>query len=472
MAGIAAFGAYVPRYRLGGDTAGWNSKSERSIANFDEDSVTMGVAAGLDCLQGADRQSVDGIIFATTTPPYAEKQCAAIIANALDLRRDIFSADITGVLRAGTAGIKAALDSVSAGTAGQVLVIASDNRQGAPKGDAERNSGDGACAFLISRDGIIATLEGFYSITDNMLDTWRSPQDLFVRSWEDRFATEEGLGRVLGETVSGFFYQEGLSPRDVSKVALYAPDRRRHGQLAGQLGFSAEQVQDPLFGQMGNTGAAFPLMLLAKALEQAEGGQLLLVVSYGDGSDVIGFRTAGDVAESRPPMGVTGYLDSKLVLGDYETYAGWRNVWVTDSDTRRPPSSSPSATAMWRENDQNIRLYGTTCNRCGYVQYPPQRVCVNCLARDDSFPVRLSDQPAKVFTYSMDYLAASVDTPLVIAVVDFQGGGRMLCMMTDRALDEVGIGMAVEMSFRKLRVINGIHNYYWKAIPQRSERGN
>ena len=24
------------------------------------------------------------------------------------------------------------------------------------------------------------------------------------------------------------------------------------------------------------------------------------------------------------------------------------------------------------------------------------------------------------------------------------------------------------MSFRKLRVVNGIHNYYWKAVPQRA----
>ena len=48
MVGIVAFGAYIPRYRLGADTAGWNSKLERSIANFDEDSVTMGVAAGVD----------------------------------------------------------------------------------------------------------------------------------------------------------------------------------------------------------------------------------------------------------------------------------------------------------------------------------------------------------------------------------------------------------------------------------------
>jgi uncharacterized OB-fold protein len=123
--------------------------------------------------------------------------------------------------------------------------------------------------------------------------------------------------------------------------------------------------------------------------------------------------------------------------------------------------------ALWRESDRNIRLYGATCNHCGYVQYPAQRVCVNCQAKDDSSPVRLSDHPATVFTYSMDYIAGTPDTPLVIAVVDFEGGGRMLCMMTDRELDEVRVDMPVEMSFRKLRVVNGIHNYYWKAVPKR-----
>jgi hydroxymethylglutaryl-CoA synthase len=39
--------------------------------------------------------------------------------------------------------------------------------------------------------------------------------------------------------------------------------------------------------------------------------------------------------------------------------------------------------------------------------------------------------------------------------------------MTDRELDEVRVWMPVEMSFRKLRVVNGIHNYYWKAMPRR-----
>ena len=471
MAGIAAFGAYVPRYRLGASTDGWGSRVERSVANFDEDSVSMAVAAGLDCLAGRDRQDIDGLLFATTTPPYAEKGCASIIATALDLRRDIFTADITDVLRAGTTALKQALDSVAAGSARQVLVIASDNRQGAPKGEAERNSGDGAAAFVISGDGVIAEHEGSYSISENMMDVWRSAGDQFLRSWEDRFAIEEGLERILGDAIAGFMERQGISARDVGKLALYAPDGRRHAQLVRQMGFAPEQVQDAMFGRLGNTGAAFVPILLASALEDTASGQLIVAASYGDGSDVLGFRVTSQAGNGRSAYGVGGYLNTGTALDSYETYARWRDVWVTDAGSRRPQSQSPSVSALWREGDRNIRFYGATCNQCGFVQYPPQRVCVSCRARDDSTPVRLSDRPGRVFTYSMDYLAGTTDTPLVIAVVDFDGGGRALCMMTDRELDEIQIGMPVEMSFRKLRVVNGIHNYYWKAVPQRVAAG-
>jgi 3-hydroxy-3-methylglutaryl CoA synthase len=452
---------------LGAETDGWESSGQRSIANFDEDSVTLAVAAAIDCLKDHEREDIDGLLFATTTPPYAEKQCASIIATALDLRRDIFTADITDVLRAGTTALKSALDSVTAGSAKHVLVVASDNRQGAPKGEAERNSGDGAVAFIISNEEIIAEQAGSHTITENMMDTWRSAGDRFVRSWEDRFAIEEGLERIMGEAVSGFMEKEGVSVKDVAKLALYSPDARRHSQLARHLGFQPEQVQDPLFGRMGNTGAAFPLMLLAGALEEGSPDQLLLTVSYGDGSDVLGFRTTSNIGKHGTGLGVSGYLDSGQMLDSYETYAKWRDVWLTDSSSRRPQAQSPSVTAMWRESDQNIKFHGGVCNQCGYVQYPPQRVCVDCQARDDSTPIRLSDKLGTVFTYSLDYLAGTVDSPLAVVVVDFEPGGRVLCMMTDREIAEVQIGLQVEMSFRKLRVVNGIHNYYWKAVPLR-----
>ena len=470
MPGIIAHGAYVPRFRLGAETAGWPGSQERAVANFDEDSVTMAVAAGLDCLRGRDRQAVDALFFASSTVPYAEKQGAAIISAALDLRRDIFAADVTDVLRAGTTALRSALDAVAAGSACQALVVVADSRQGAPRSETERNSGDGAAAFLVGQDDIVAEFIGSYTLTENMLDNWRSSGDPFVRSWEDRFAIEEGLERIVPEALEGFLAKLQLAIDDIARVALYAPDARRHARLVRRLGLRPEQVQDPLFGRLGNTGAAFPLMLLSTALDEAKPGETLLSVSYGDGSDVLAFRTT-DIGIQRKPGsgGMSEYMESRSVLKSYETYARWRDVWLTDDAARRPAPSSPSVSAMWREGNKNLRLYAGRCNVCGYVQYPPQRVCVNCQARDDSVPVRLSDRPGEIFTFSMDYIAGAVDTPLVVSVVDFQGGGRIICMMTDRELDEVCVGMPVEMSFRKLRVVNGIHNYYWKAVPRRLE---
>jgi uncharacterized OB-fold protein len=79
----------------------------------------------------------------------------------------------------------------------------------------------------------------------------------------------------------------------------------------------------------------------------------------------------------------------------------------------------------------------------------------------------LSDKKGKVFTFSLDYLMPGVDRPLAITIIDFDGGGRGMFMMTDREIEDVKCDAPVEMSFRKLRSSGGVHNYYWKAIPTR-----
>ena len=117
MAGIVSYGAWIPRFRLGKETKGWEMPIEKPVANFDEDSITMAVAAGMDCINGFDRNAVDALFFATTTSPYVEKQGAATVAAAVDLRRDIITNDFTNSLRAGTLGLRSALDAITAGTA-------------------------------------------------------------------------------------------------------------------------------------------------------------------------------------------------------------------------------------------------------------------------------------------------------------------------------------------------------------------
>ena len=67
MAGIIDFGAYVPLHRLGPNTEGWSGTAERAVSNFDEDSITMAVAAVSDCLRSAERDTVDAIYLASTT---------------------------------------------------------------------------------------------------------------------------------------------------------------------------------------------------------------------------------------------------------------------------------------------------------------------------------------------------------------------------------------------------------------------
>ncbi len=467
MAGIKAFGAYIPKYRLGKETVGWGLPIEKAVCNFDEDSVTMAVAAGVDCLAGLDRSRVDGLFFATTSSPYSEKQGAATIAEALDLRRDIFTSDVTGVLRAGTTALRSALDAVIAGSATQVLVIASDFRPTVPHSDLERNTGDGAVALLISKGRLPVEVEASYSFSEHMLDTWRPEGEQFIRSGEDRFIVEEGYQRIMVQVVAQFFQRHNLSPRDFAKAAYYAPDIRRHQDMGRRLGFAPEQVQDPLFGRVGNTGAAFSLMLLVSALEEANPRDRILLASYGDGADVYSLRANQGIHRLRNRRGVKKHLVSKGIIPNYEMYAGWRGVWVSES-ARRPARNPPSLTALWRDTDRNIRLYGSKCNACSYLQYPPQRVCTRCQSKDNFANVRLSDKRGRVFTYSMDYLAGTVDVPLVVTVVNLDGGGRMLTMMTDREVDQVKIDMPVEMSFRKLRSVGGIHNYYWKSVPIRT----
>ena len=80
---------------------------------------------------------------------------------------------------------------------------------------------------------------------------------------------------------------------------------------------------------------------------------------------------------------------------------------------------------------------------------------------------QLADTPATVATFTVDRLAYTPSPPLVAAVIDFDGGGRFRCQLTDVDPAHIAIGDRVEMTFRKIVTANGIHNYFWKARPIR-----
>ena len=97
MIGISRSGVYIPPTRLGIKALGGgpveDGGPEKAVAWSDEDTLTMAVAAGSECLRGTDRLQVDALILASTSHPFKEKQGAAIIARALSLRRDVQTTD-------------------------------------------------------------------------------------------------------------------------------------------------------------------------------------------------------------------------------------------------------------------------------------------------------------------------------------------------------------------------------------------
>lgn len=274
MTGIISYGAYIPIHRLSkADIASsWGVRGiqgEKAVASYDEDSITMAVAAARDCITGISPRDIKGLYFASTSPPYKEKQSAAFIATVLGLERDAFTADFSGSLRSGTNALRTAFDAVNSGSAETILVCASDLRLGHPKGTHEMLFGDGAAAVLIGKKDVVAEIDGFHSIHNEMHDVWRTDRDLFVRSGEERFIISEGYNRVIQEAVSTAFEKFSLKPNDFSLACFNTPNPRMLAGTAKKLGFDPKnQVRDTLHVEVGNTGSAMPLMLLVDAIEK------------------------------------------------------------------------------------------------------------------------------------------------------------------------------------------------------------
>ena len=471
MAGITSIGAYVPRYRLSLEEVAkfWRAKKaggEKAVAGFDEDSITLSVAAALDCL-ARNAGETDGVYFATTTAPYKEKQGAAIIASALDLKRESRTADFANSLRAGCIALRAAFEAVKSGSSRNILVVASDCRPAAPQGRFEQILGDGAAAVLVGSDRTIADIEDSASIFCDFPDLWRKDGDAFIQSTEGRFASAEGYLPVMQETIGGLMKRNSVSPRDVSKIVFYAPDVREQSELAKRLGFDKAQVQDPLFAQIGNTGTAAAFMMLVAALEEAKPGDRILFAGYGDGCDAFLLRVTQDIDKARTRPTMEDRLGNKAPV-DYGRYLNWRNL-VPIEAANLPARSEPSPATRWRDRKSIAALYGVRCKACGTPQLHPIgqaiRVCATCQAKDDFEEYRFSDKKGKLFSYAIDHLQPTKNPPGLNGVVDFDGGGRLICELTDYDLDKVQIGMPVEMSFRRMLQGQGIINYFWKAKP-------
>jgi 3-hydroxy-3-methylglutaryl CoA synthase len=457
--GIIGFGGYIPYRRLDlstvAEVAGAGGrKGTRSVASFDEDATTMAVEAARVAQRRAPNVSVESVWFATVAPPYLDKTNATVLQAALRLPGECGAYDLVGSVRGALGALRAA-----ASQGGPALAVASDVRTGLAGGPDESFFGDGAAALVVGGDthgDVVAEIGPWVSVTGEFVDRWRVPGEQRSRVWEERFG-EVRYGELGADALDRLWKAAGIGPDEVDHLIVTGPHGRAGRAVGQRSGAAADRLVDGVAPVVGNTGAAHPLLALVDLLERTEAGRTIVLLTLADGAEALVLRTTGALPKAR----ADGASVAAQVTGggpvSYGRYLAWRGILPVEPP-RRPEPARTSSSAAGRSVPWKFGFEGSR-SPDGSMHLPP--------LPDEGELEPMADARGTVVTFTIDRLSYTPSPPMVFAVVDFDGGGRLPVELTDIDADQVAVGDRVEMTFRRLSTADGIHNYFWKARPCR-----
>jgi 3-hydroxy-3-methylglutaryl CoA synthase len=482
MSGIAAFGGYVPRLRLARSAIvaanQWvapglaaYAAGERAMCNWDEDAVTMAVAAARDCLpvDGEALRDVGAVHLASTTLPFADRQCAALVATALNLPPALETLDVTTSQRAATSALANALQRLTS-RGKPILLLAAEHRRARAASPQEVLYGDGAAAVVLGPEAGAAQFVAAHSVQADFVDHYRGAGEPFDYAWEERWVRDEGLLKLIPDAVTRLLRQAQVPAASISHFMLPCLTAGVPQTIAKRLGIPEVAVRDGLHAVLGNTGAAHPLVMLVHALEQASPGARLLLIGFGQGVDALLFEATPRIASVRPRQGVGAALAAGRREANYHKYLAFNGLVAQDGGIRSEVDRQTALSVLHRNSAMLTAFVGGRCRTCGTRQYPKSHICVNpnCGALNSQDEQPFADTPAEVLTWSADWLTYTPDPPAQYGMVQFAGGGRVMADFTDvDPAQGIDVGSPMRMVFR-LREIDhqrGFRKYFWKATP-------
>ncbi|MBC7159721.1 MAG: OB-fold domain-containing protein [Porphyrobacter sp.] len=477
--GILSFGAYLPRHRLQRSAIhaanGWFAaglkglaQGERATANWDEDALTMAVEAARDTLKGIDRAGLGSLSLASTSLPFVDRLNSGVIKEALTLADATGAFDVTGGQRVATSALIQAL-AAAAGGARPHLALASEMRLSRPASEAEMNHGDAAAGLLVGQGDLVARFLGSHSTTVDFVDHFRMSGQDFDYTWESRWIRDEGYTGLIGGALKEAFAHLGVAGESIDRFIVPITARGVAEGLARRAGVKPEAVADRLAGSVGDTGVAHPFLLFAAALEQAQAGETIALIGFGQGVDVLLFEATGRALA--PRRGVTGSLARGVPTDNYMRWLFHRGNLKLDRGMRAEFDQKQPGTTLWRQRKAVLGLVGGRCTMTGTVQFPKSVISVNpndhAAHTQEDYP--LAERKATILTYTADSLTYSPAPPSFYGMIDFEGGGRLMAEFTDADADDVDVGREVEMMFRIKGVdeMRDFTKYFWKAVPVR-----
>jgi len=474
--GIKSYAAYVPRLRMERASIAaahvWAlpslrslAKGERAFCSWDEDSITMSVEAVRACLRGTQPARPGALTFASTTPVFADLQNATLVCAAAGIDGvGISTLDVCGSLRAATSALLRALES---GSAADSLVAAADDRHARPGSVQEMQYGSGGCALVLGREGVIARYLGGSSSAQQFVDHFRAEGQKYDYQWEERWIRDEGYLKIVPEVVGRVLAHAGVESAAIDFLCLPATISGIAPAVARQLKIRPEAVVDNLAARCGDTGAAHPLLMLAAALETARPGQRILLVGFGAGCDALLFEATPAISAFRSAAPVSATLARGVTERSYTKLLSFGGEIELDWGMRSETDQKTALTQLYRARDQVTAFVGGKCPDCGAIQFPRMPACVRCGSTAPLAPAPLADAPAKVATFTADWLMYYPSPPLYVGLVQFDNGARVLMEMVDVDPAKFDVGTPLRMVFRVKEQDSLRHysRYFWKAAP-------
>lgn len=470
VTGIKAWGAYIPRLRMSraiiAQAHAWafpqvRGSGEKAICSWDEDAITLAVEAARDCLGLGDPGPIARLTFASTTAPFADLQNAALIASALRLGSQLAASDAAGSTRAGLTALGNQLTHLNDHE--EHLLLAGERRTAKPASTQEMRYGSGAAALLLGTDDLAARFLGRESTTTPFIDHFRQTGQPYDYYWEERWIRDEGVGKLVPAAINALLSRLSIDADRIAYFGLAGAPPGSDSQVAKKVGIPGEAIKSTLADKVGDTGTAHALLLLVDALECTQPGDLILIAAFGQGCEVLAFER--QTGSRTPRHGLQASIAAGILEPSYLKMLSFENEVKVDWGPRAETEIKAALTQQYRSADQILGFVGGCCRECGAVQFPRLVNCIQCAASDSQTPYPLADNPARLATYSADWLMFYPAPPLYVGLVQFDSGARVLMEVVDVGADGLQVGTPLGMSLRiKARdSLRHYDRYFWKA---------
>lgn len=106
----------------------------------------------------------------------------------------------------------------------------------------------------------------------------------------------------------------------------------------------------------------------------------------------------------------------------------------------------------WREIPQRYRYEAAACAKCGKIFFPPRLVCSGCRGREFTKATLPLDGTIETFTViRVAPSGFSDEAPYAVGIVKLTNGVKVTAQIVDCAPEEIAIGDAVRLEFRRVR---------------------